>query len=447
MDEELSTVHFAHSSVKRHLLSEPTDLDVQDYHIDLSRADTNLGSIIVTYFNLDLFNNQLIKTSGPSQTYATNVPSFVVRSALPKHEVVNRMALAILRGRKKPRSDSGPDWESRANLLGEKNAHVQEAMYLLPYCQEYWLYHSRNFQRSEQGRVYELWTHLLDGTVSAIELPWAPEKQSELGERFMGWITSNCHIALMRQAIQQLWYNFTEVDFRNYIYASTKPTKQLEQLLRLLPNEEMRPSVYLGQPRIDAMLQVAVREGCEAVVRLVLRKGADVNLQGGKYGSALQAAAATHGMDPIAKLLIEKGADVDACGGERGTALMAAAVIDNVATIRLLIDADVDVNAYDNIHGTALTTAVANDNLFAVSTLLNAGAFVNLCGPTGESPLQVAAKRDNEFMVKKLLGKGASFDKSLADEQKYIKIYHTTRPIARLLFAEPRKVTKLQELL
>ena len=446
VDEELSTVHFAHSSVKRHLLSEPTDLDVRDYHIDLSRANTNLGNIAVTYLNLDLFNNQLIQNSGPSRTYATNVPSFVVRSALPKHEIVNRMALAILRGRKTTGSDSGPDWERSANLLGENNSQVQEVLSFLPYCQKYWLYHSKNIHESDQGRVYELWNNLLDGTVSTIELPWAPEKQSELGEQFMGWITNNRHIALMRQAIQQLWYNFTKVDFHKYSDASSFWTEQLEQLLRLLPNEDSRPSVYLGPPRIDAMLQVAIREGCEAVVRLLLqegadvnspdyvygnplhaavsgnkrsiaelliKEGADVNLQGGKYGSALQAAAATHGMDPIVKTLLEKGANVNARGGEHGTALMAAAAIDNTATIRLLVNADVDVNACGGKYGTALITAVANDNLAAVYAILEAGSDVNLCDQNGESPLRVAANHGNEHIVKKLLSKGASINKSL----------------------------------
>lgn len=69
VDEELSTVHFAHSSVKRHLLSEPTDLDVRDYHIDSSRADVNLGSIAVTYLSLDVLGHKLVKASGPSQSH------------------------------------------------------------------------------------------------------------------------------------------------------------------------------------------------------------------------------------------------------------------------------------------------------------------------------------------------------------------------------------------
>lgn len=62
VDEELSTVHFAHSSVKQHLLSEPTNPDVEHdvhhYHIGSSQADKNLGKLIVTFLNLLALSSQ-----------------------------------------------------------------------------------------------------------------------------------------------------------------------------------------------------------------------------------------------------------------------------------------------------------------------------------------------------------------------------------------------------
>jgi ankyrin repeat protein len=45
-----------------------------------------------------------------------------------------------------------------------------------------------------------------------------------------------------------------------------------------------------------------------------LRRGADVNAQGGQYGNALQAAS-NGGHKEIVKLLLERGADVNAQGG------------------------------------------------------------------------------------------------------------------------------------
>ena len=54
-------------------------------------------------------------------------------------------------------------------------------------------------------------------------------------------------------------------------------------------------------------LQAAVARGSEAIVRLLLEWGADVNSQGGFCGNALEAASAK-GRDTIVALLLEKGA-------------------------------------------------------------------------------------------------------------------------------------------
>ena len=58
-------------------------------------------------------------------------------------------------------------------------------------------------------------------------------------------------------------------------------------------------------------------------MKLLPKKGADVNAQGRCYGSALEAASfGDH--KAVVKLLLEKGADVNAEGGHYGTALQAA---------------------------------------------------------------------------------------------------------------------------
>lgn len=95
------------------------------------------------------------------------------------------MALTVLRGRKMRGNDSGPNLERSANLLSEKNAHMQEVISFLPYCQEYWLYHSKSFADSTPYPVYKLWTSLVSGEVSTVELPWAFRNLLELGEQFV----------------------------------------------------------------------------------------------------------------------------------------------------------------------------------------------------------------------------------------------------------------------
>jgi ankyrin repeat protein len=59
-------------------------------------------------------------------------------------------------------------------------------------------------------------------------------------------------------------------------------------------------------------LQVASGEGHEAIARLLIEHGADLNASGGRYGNALQAACRA-GHENIVKLLLKSGADLGLC--------------------------------------------------------------------------------------------------------------------------------------
>ena len=437
VDEELSTIHFAHSSVKAHLLTEPTDLDVWQYHVNMCQADINLGKIAVTYLNLDVFANQLSKTCGPSEIYADKVPSFVVTSALPKSEVVNKMALAMLRGRKMPGKDSGLNVGINANLLGENNTQTREVFPFLLYCQEFWLYHSKNFHNPKLHGIqqYKLWYRLVDGLVKTVEPPWAPEHLIDVGERFIGWVMKNHHYSLAVRTIKILWHLLCITRDRILMEG---PMGQVEELLSLFSNAyayrihspDLHITIVSGQLPNGGVLQVAASLGYESVVRLALdagidinawnsisetalhaaissgkqttaelliEKGADVNCKSGKYGSALQAAAATRDMDPIVELLLEKGANVNSRGRKHGTALVAAARTNRVATLRLLINAGANVNAM------ALNATIEDHNLGALDILLRAGTDVDEPDEKYVTPLQLAARLGNTEILNRLL--------------------------------------------
>jgi ankyrin repeat protein len=74
---------------------------------------------------------------------------------------------------------------------------------------------------------------------------------------------------------------------------------------------------------LQALLIRHSQDGNNAIVKVLLDKGANVNAQGGEYGNALQAASAG-GYKEIVQQLLDKGADVNAQGGEYGNALQAA---------------------------------------------------------------------------------------------------------------------------
>lgn len=75
--------------------------------------------------------------------------------------------------------------------------------------------------------------------------------------------------------------------------------------------------------------------GHDRIVQMLLDRGADVNAQGGGYGSALQAASA-RGYDKIVQTLLDRSADISAQGGKHGNALQAASFGDHDNIVRVL---------------------------------------------------------------------------------------------------------------
>ncbi|KAH7196238.1 hypothetical protein BKA60DRAFT_625831 [Fusarium oxysporum] len=118
-------------------------------------------------------------------------------------------------------------------------------------------------------------------------------------------------------------------------------------------------------------LYFACLTGITETVKVLLSNNRNVNIQGGKYGTALQAASVgCH--KGIVRLLLNEGADVNAQGGDYGTALQAASFFGHKEIVRLLLDEGADVNAQDGEYGTALQAASAKGHKEIISLLLNA---------------------------------------------------------------------------
>ena len=72
--------------------------------------------------------------------------------------------------------------------------------------------------------------------------------------------------------------------------------------------------------------------------------GADINAQGGHFGTALQAAAFA-GKESVVRLLLDMGADINAQGGHFGSVLGAAAFGGNEEIVMLLLKKGADVRS------------------------------------------------------------------------------------------------------
>ncbi|KAJ7444021.1 ankyrin repeat-containing domain protein [Mycena latifolia] len=175
----------------------------------------------------------------------------------------------------------------------------------------------------------------------------------------------------------------------------------------------MQIATYLlGQPgdydtSIDSALSVAVFYGYIEMTQLLIKKyGANVNCQGGFYGTALQAAS-HQGHELVAQFLIEKGADVNAVGGHYGPALQAASEGGHESVAQFLIEKGADVNAQGGYYGTALQAASLRGHESISQFLIEKGADVNAEGGNYGTALQAASEGGHESVAQFLIEKEA----------------------------------------
>lgn len=127
----------------------------------------------------------------------------------------------------------------------------------------------------------------------------------------------------------------------------------------------------------ETPLVMAINEGQDEILHMLLNSGANVNAPAVGFCNALQAAANKTDTIDYVQLLLDRGADVNEhCGT---SALQAAADQGNIQLVQILLLHGADVNAVpDELFGvTALQAASISGHLEVVALLLAAGADIN----------------------------------------------------------------------
>ncbi|KAF7352200.1 ANK-REP-REGION domain-containing protein [Mycena venus] len=179
-----------------------------------------------------------------------------------------------------------------------------------------------------------------------------------------------------------------------------------EAVVRLLI--EKGADVNLRAGAFGSALQVAAYWDHQSLLHLLIENGADVNFQdGGPFGNALQAAA-YDGHTGLVRLLLSLGAAVDLDGGQYGSALYAAAVQGHEEILRLLIANGADVNAqggqFGMEYGSALRVALHQEGIAKI--IIQSGADVNEIFQQS-SALQAAASWGLDNVAQLLIEHGA----------------------------------------
>ena len=150
-------------------------------------------------------------------------------------------------------------------------------------------------------------------------------------------------------------------------------------------------------------LMFAARGGHEAVAKLLLEHGADVNAAANSDGWTALMVATRLGHEAVAKLLLEKGADVNAVRNDGVAALMLAAAGGHEAVGQLLLKHSADVRAASNRGDTALMCAAAGGHEAVCTLLLKNGADVKVAANRGGTALMLAAAGGHEAVSRLLL--------------------------------------------
>ncbi|KAG7290052.1 hypothetical protein NEMBOFW57_000044 [Staphylotrichum longicolle] len=172
-----------------------------------------------------------------------------------------------------------------------------------------------------------------------------------------------------------------------------------------------------------SVLALAAASARLDTVEMLLDAGAEAGRRlGGHFVSAVAAAGANMGPDApaIVSALVRRGADVNLVGGGYGSALGEACVRKNLPCLRSLIQAGADVNQQlppsPSDGGSALAIVSAEGDLECVETLIQAGADVNQRLERGKygNSLVAAASMGELHCLQALLAAGADANQTLS---------------------------------
>jgi ankyrin repeat protein len=148
-------------------------------------------------------------------------------------------------------------------------------------------------------------------------------------------------------------------------------------------------------------LHIAAQKGHADIIRLLVEKGAKVDMPD-EQGHTPLFHAADKGMVEAVATLLDLGADIHHISHTSRTALFGAAMRNHTEVIELLLDRGADPNATVN-GSTALFYAVGNGHYDAVKLLVERGARTDVTNAQNETPADVALRSKGNSLKGDLL--------------------------------------------
>ncbi|KAH7176990.1 hypothetical protein EDB81DRAFT_940795 [Dactylonectria macrodidyma] len=148
----------------------------------------------------------------------------------------------------------------------------------------------------------------------------------------------------------------------------------------------------------------------EAIVKMLLEEGADVEAKKTDCGRTPLLLATNAGNETIVKLLLEHGADIEAKDIEGSMALLVAVRREHKTIVKFLLDKGANAEAMNKKGFTSLLSAVDSESRTVTKLLLEHGVDIEVTDQEGLTSLLCAAGRGCVEVVEQLLENGADIN-------------------------------------
>ena len=170
--------------------------------------------------------------------------------------------------------------------------------------------------------------------------------------------------------------------------------------------KEISDDPYEKQVSCESMVYISAAYNSPEVAKVLLEAGADPNITGGLYHTALQAAC-VWGYEDILGSLLEKGAKLDNYGGDFESPLIAACYYGFTEIVKKLVAMGSDINHAGGEYVCALYAACSQEKEDVVELLLKQNVRVDVYGGEYDNSLQAACAIGNTAIAKRLLEAGS----------------------------------------
>ncbi len=175
---------------------------------------------------------------------------------------------------------------------------------------------------------------------------------------------------------------------------------------RILIKQVAQRYLRLQKEKALEEFDAAIKEGNSKVINALLEGG--IAKERENLVSESLKAAIKLGIFPSVKLLIDRGADVNVVLPTKGTYLMLAAICGHKKIVKLLVKKNVPIDSVENRGISSLMFAAHSGHKDIVAFLAAKGANLSTVSYRGDTALMFAALAGHKEVVEFLIGKGAN---------------------------------------